>query len=110
MKSVKARPAGWPQLSALVNAEDRYVMFRRFGECHFRVLLHLQDEIARLEDSLLKLDLKDSENMHLNYRLRCGEHEEGWDRTQRDILIELQEKLLEYGKLSDITFSTISRC
>ena len=83
-------------------------MFRRFGECHCRVLIHLQDEIARLENSLFELDKDDSNTIYLEYRLKGGEHKEGWDPAQRNILKELREKLLLYGRLRNPTaFSRI---
>lgn len=73
-------------------------MFRRFGTAHCRILLHLQVEITDLIKELDQLDVADSdEDGGTLYRLRRNEWYEGWDRTQKDLLEKLQEKLSVYG-------------
>jgi hypothetical protein len=72
-------------------------MVRRFGTTNYRVLLHLQAEIADLENRLFELDLADAkEGSPTGYRLVCVKHKETWDSTQRDLLRQLEEKLVVY--------------
>jgi hypothetical protein len=74
-------------------------MFRRFGLPHCRVLLQLQAEIQLLEQKLSQLDHSDAEPGSPNaFRLLTAEYKDDWDPEQRDLLSQLQEKLLIYGK------------
>jgi hypothetical protein len=97
--SVKDYPQGWPQLAALLYHNDNLAIFRRFGLTHCRVLLHLQAEIQLLEQKLSDLDHADSMPGSPNaWRLRTADFKGHWDPDQRDILKQLQEKLLVYGE------------
>jgi hypothetical protein len=72
-------------------------MFRRFGQEHCRVLLHLEAEITRIKQDLDALDTADSQSEKLKYRLKRNEWCEGWDRAQKDLLENLRVKLVQYG-------------
>ena len=60
--------------------------------------MHLQCEITSIIKELDDLDLSDARNGGMLYRLRRNEWYEGLDRTQKDLLEKLQEKLVVYGK------------
>jgi hypothetical protein len=61
------------------------------------VLLHLQSEIAALDENLTELDRSDaSEGSATAYRLKSIRHDEGWDEEQKKIIMQLQEKLPIY--------------
>ena len=93
-------PAGWPQLAAFLNSEDNFAIFRRFGNVHCRLLVHLQAEIQILEHKLMELDESDaSPSSPHQWRLRMADFEEGRDSGQRDIRRQLEEKLLVYGMI-----------
>lgn len=89
---------GWPQLAAFLDSADSFAIFRRFGNSHCRVLLHLQAEITSLEKQLRELDIHDAKTPDLHYRLRRNEHYDGWDPAQKDLLEKLQQKLSIYGR------------
>jgi hypothetical protein len=74
---------------------------------HCRVLVHLQAEIQLLERKLLELDRSDAAANSPNaWRLQMIDLEEGWDSSQRDLIKQLQEKLLVYGKLIQAQFKS----
>jgi hypothetical protein len=74
---------------------------------HCRVLVHLQAEIQLLERKLLELDRSDAAANSPNaWRLQMIDFEEGWDSSQRDLIKQLQEKLLVYGKLIQAQFKS----
>jgi len=92
-------PAGYPQLAAFLHSHDNFGIFRRFGLAHSRVLVQLQGEIELLQQKLAMLDESDASPGSRNtWRLRAASYEDGWDSAQRDLLKELQEKLIAYGK------------
>lgn len=64
--------------------------------------MHLQCEITSIIKELDELDISDSnEKEGMLYRLRRNEWVEGWDRTQKDLVEKLQNKILVYGKLPE---------
>lgn len=96
---MKDYPQGWPQLAALHHKYDNFAIYRRFGLIHSRLLVQLQAEIALLEYKLSDLDQADASTGSENaWRLGTTEYEEYWDSDQRDLLKELREKVLQYGK------------
>jgi hypothetical protein len=70
-------------------------MYRKFDRANNRVLLHLQSEIAVLNNGLDQMDQSD-QGSATAYRLRSTRHEESWDEGQRKLIMKLQEKLLIY--------------
>ncbi|KAF8851979.1 hypothetical protein BDZ45DRAFT_730490 [Acephala macrosclerotiorum] len=99
-ESVNDYPEGYPQLAALVSSDDTFAIFRKFGRTSSRVLLHLQSEIATLEEKLSDLDRTDADgDSPTAYRLKSTRHKEGWDTKQRDIIHQLQEKFAIYYDL-----------
>lgn len=96
------------------------MMYRRFGQVHSRLLLHKQDQIRRLEAKLLRLDKFDALDEDRQMYLECSEESERRDKkiegmseserkqksdeilrgpTRASILDELEQKILEYGRL-----------
>jgi hypothetical protein len=79
-------------------------MYRRFETLNHRILLHLQDELAELEEQLYRLDTADTQNRRLpDYILpasRRGEFMGGgelqWHRT--DVLGKIGYKLEQYSE------------
>ena len=61
--------------------------------------MQLEGEIELLEHRLFDLDQADAiDGASTSWRLRIAEYNESWDPAQRDLLKELQEKLLVYGE------------
>jgi hypothetical protein len=85
-----------------MNSKDNFAVFRRFGLAHCRVLVHLQTEIQTLQQKLADLDTSDAKpGSPTAWRLRTAQCEDTWDPSQKNLLKQLREKLLEYGKQSD---------
>jgi Family of unknown function (DUF6594) len=70
-------------------------MYRKFDRASNRVLLHLQSEIAALNNGLDQMDRSDKGSATA-YRLRSTRHEESWDEEQKKLIMKLQEKLVVY--------------
>jgi len=88
---------GYPQLSALINSDVNFLMYRRFGYLRNRVLLHKQDELAMLEQQLKELDDLDDEEDHFRIRSRKYDSRHGVSARER-LIGEINDKLKEYGK------------
>jgi hypothetical protein len=98
LEPIEKYPRGWPQLAAFLNSEDNFAIFRRFGNVHCRLLVHLQAEIQILEHKLKELDESDaSPSSPHRWRLQKADFGEEGDPGQRDIRRQLQEKILVYG-------------
>ena len=94
---VDDHPKGYPQLAALLNSDENFLMCRRFGFLHSRVLLYRQDELYQLEKRLLALDEADNEESPLMLQSRQADNEQD-DQQMRKLLIgKIDEKLKEYG-------------
>ncbi|KAG4433057.1 hypothetical protein IFR05_011451 [Cadophora sp. M221] len=83
------------RLSAYVNSDKNFVVFRRFGQVHARLLLHKQSVIAALEARLNVLD-EQEENA---YRLKSRARDDNIERN--GVLEELEATLLGYDALLD---------
>ncbi|KAG9229597.1 hypothetical protein BJ875DRAFT_522616 [Amylocarpus encephaloides] len=93
------RPNGFPRLAAFQNSSSSVRMFRRFGEEHARLLLHLQVEITNIKKELNELDDKDSKPGGCGQRLKAANWGEKWDAAQVNLLERLRVKLLQYDEL-----------
>ena len=77
-------------------------MCRRFGFLHSRVLLYRQDELSKLERTLLKMDEEDKETYPL--ALQSRKTDEARDDVPEEysrmtLINKIDDKLKEYGKL-----------
>ncbi|KAK4183658.1 hypothetical protein QBC35DRAFT_344598, partial [Podospora australis] len=86
----------YPRLAAFLNSDREFPVFRRFGQVHVRLLLHMQDEIVELEDRLNELDASELND----YSLRTRREDRNQDR--KAVLAELESRLLSYDKLLDM--------
>lgn len=50
------RDEGYPAFSSWMVSSEDFLVLRRFDQVNTRILLLMQDRIARLEDDLLKID------------------------------------------------------
>jgi hypothetical protein len=91
-------PNGYPRLAAYINSDDNFMMCRRFGFLHTRVLLYRQDELRELEDQLVRLDAEDAEceDPILTSRV-LDDAQEGSGR--KGLIQEIDDKLKEYDEL-----------
>lgn len=69
---VDGYPVGYGKIPAFEESDPNFLIYRKFGWLHNSVLLHLQDELAGLEEDLKALDrheFQDDETKLLSRRL-----------------------------------------
>ena len=76
-----------------MHSDKDFVLFRRFGQLHARILLHKQDTIIGLEQELNTLDSTDNNAFALQSRSSDG------NSARHAILAKLDGMLKEYGKI-----------
>lgn len=97
IKRIDNHPKGYPQLAALLNTDENFLMCRRFGFLQQRVLLYRQDELRDLEDQLIRLDDEDrEENPKALQSRKLDDAREGSYR--RGLIQLIDDKLEEYAK------------
>lgn len=96
-------PEGYPRLAAYADSDECFMILRRFGWIHQRLLLHRQDELRELEDTLSDMDKKDAKDPNRQLCLRSRDIDEENrglpDRDRIALLDRLEEKTLKYGSL-----------
>ncbi|KAL8821018.1 MAG: hypothetical protein Q9191_007397 [Dirinaria sp. TL-2023a] len=92
------------------------MIYRRFGYIHARLLMHRQDELRELEDTLSDMDKKDAKSADPDRRacLRSRDlDEENRELPGRDrvaLLDRIEEKTLKYGKFRFLTLESNFMC
>ncbi|KAF2257626.1 hypothetical protein CC78DRAFT_600228 [Lojkania enalia] len=100
-------PSGYPQLAAFLNSDENFLICRKYGLLHSRVLLYRQDELRELEQKLQKMDAaaaKSNGGKGIHSRVR-DENESGeW----RALIQIIDNKLKEYHDIVQRTRSMAS--
>ncbi|OCK95286.1 uncharacterized protein K441DRAFT_658679 [Cenococcum geophilum 1.58] len=93
-ESIDSYAEGYPQFAAFVNSDDNFRVYRRFGTLRNRILLHRQQELAKLEERLNEIDGVDSrEKKHRIQSIRKDQ----WDQeSHRQVLIDEIDRRLEH--------------
>lgn len=84
-------PRGYPELTAFMKSDPETNIFRRFDYLHLRQLLHSQEELSMLEESLHKIDtaeLTETNNMSRRYDT---------NEERKNLMHQIRERLSEYG-------------
>lgn len=86
----------------MINSDDNFVICRKFGFLHSRVLLYRQDELCQLESNLIAMDDEDAENNPLALQSRevDDNSDEQWSR--RSLIDKIDMKLRDYGETATI--------
>jgi hypothetical protein len=95
---VEGCPEGYPRLAALLDSDENFMLYRRFGFLQARILLNKQDQLRELEkdlDRLDKLDLKKNPSV-----LKSREKDNAVNSRRRKILSKIEENFKEYGIIS----------
>jgi hypothetical protein len=82
-------------VAAFFNSDEDFMMCRRFGVLHQRILLKKQDEICQLEEKLARQDEWNEENDAEAVFSRRNDPENSATKT---ILNEIELKLADYGE------------
>ena len=95
-------PNGYPRVSAFLDSDDCFPLYRRFGYLHSRLLMQKQDELRELEDLLQYMDKQDERTEEGRECLQSRDTDESRDdepvgETRKGLLSRIEKKLLEYG-------------
>ena len=91
-------------MSAFLDSDDCFPLYRRFGYLQSRILLQKQDELRDLEDLLLQMDQRDDLTEDGRECLQSRDLDESREdeppgETRKELLSRIEKKLLEYGML-----------
>lgn len=104
---------GYPRQAAFADSDDSFMIYRRFGYIHSRLLLNKQDELRELEANLHDMDLVDASSEEGALCLKSRELDEERNDIQglgsRKALLEKIEQItLQYGMLEKYPFRKTS--
>lgn len=89
-------PKGYGKLAAIEDCDPNFLICRKFGWLHTRVLLHRQDELVECEEALERLDAFDQS--HDFRKLNSRRRDDGVGKSRRrELLEEIEKKLTKYG-------------
>lgn len=103
-------PKGYPRQAAFADSDESFMIYRRFGYIHSRLLLNKQDELRELEASLKNMDLIDADSDEGKLCLQSRDLDENREKipgleSRRELLERIERKTLQYGRLEK--FSTL---
>ena len=102
--TVDEYPPGYGKVAAFEECDPSFLICRKFGWLHIRLLLHLQDEVQELEEELESLDtweLSSGDPLRLrNRRIDYGRP----NAPRKDLLIKIAAKLREYGEICTLRY------
>ncbi|KAL8759154.1 MAG: hypothetical protein Q9199_000974 [Rusavskia elegans] len=88
---------GYPKIAAFANADPSFLIYRKFGWLHNRLLLYLQDELVALEYKLNKLDQRTFTHDN-EVKLKSRREDFNNPGLRRDTIKQIAEKLKEYDE------------
>ncbi|OJD34952.1 uncharacterized protein BKCO1_1900063 [Diplodia corticola] len=94
-EDIDYHPPGLPRLGAFINSDENFLMCRRYGLLHTRVMLYRQDELRELEGELLGLDAEDLEENPDMLRSRVRDDRRA-GQQRRELILKIDRKLKEY--------------
>jgi hypothetical protein len=90
-------PEGYPRLAALLDCDEKFMLYRKFGFLQARILLNKQDELRELEKDLDRLDKVDQgKDPSL---LKSREKDDATNGRRKKLLNDIEGKFTEYGQL-----------
>ena len=114
--SVEDSPKGFPIVASYLDSDDSFMVYRRFGFLHARLLLNKQDELRELEEDLRDLDGDDwaeescrkylmsrelDKARELDEARELAKDQDPEDRRvpRQKLLEKIEKKILEYGMI-----------
>lgn len=94
---------GYPRQAALADSDESFMVYRRFGNVHARLLLHKQDELRELEEKLYDMDLRDNKTEQGQRCLQSRDNDENRpaiadQESRSQLLARMEGKTREYGR------------
>ena len=98
-EDIEKRPwkyVGYRGFSTFLASDNDFLILRRFGTLHARVLLALQDQICVLEETLNSIDREASrkEAPHIHN----GSFRTDQVQNRMDLILQIDKKLREYSR------------
>ncbi|KAL8729637.1 MAG: hypothetical protein Q9166_004586 [cf. Caloplaca sp. 2 TL-2023] len=88
---------GYPKVAAFANADPSFLIYRKFGWLHNRLLLYLQDELVALEYKLDRLDQRTFTHEN-DKKLKSRRQDFASPSLRRNVIKQIAEKLKEYDE------------
>jgi len=93
--TVEQCPEGYPRLAALLDSDENFMLYRRFGFLQSRLLLDKQDELRELENDLDRMDKVDYKKDPT--LLKSREKDDANTGRRKRLLVEIGDKFKDYG-------------
>jgi len=92
---------GYPYLAAFLDSDENFMIYRRFGFLHARLLLQKQDELRMMEEELDRMDHRDKlKNIKaLKCRMDDVERQDQVEETRQSLLSRVENTILRYDEL-----------
>ena len=88
-------PEGYGKLAAFIDCDPNFRIYRKFGWLHNRVLLHIQDELQKLEKELEVADEWEAKSGDI---VKLASRRLDTNKARKDVIIAIKDKLDEYGE------------
>ncbi|KAI9858421.1 MAG: hypothetical protein M1813_007525 [Trichoglossum hirsutum] len=90
-------PDGYPRLAAVMNSDDNFAIYRRFGKLQARQLLELEAELTELEEELDEMDRAHERDSDLEPNLHNRDRAESSERSK--LMRRISERKHEYNNM-----------
>jgi hypothetical protein len=92
---------GYPYLAAFLDSDENFMIYRRFGFLHARLLLQKQDELRIMEEELDRMDKRDKlkNTKALKCRMEDVERQDQEGETRQSLLSRVENTILRYDEL-----------
>ncbi|KAF7951557.1 hypothetical protein EAE96_006862 [Botrytis aclada] len=101
VRNVELSIDGYPRLATVIDSDEQFMLYRRFGHLQARFLLHKQDELRAQEERLFKLDAIYKRNDPERHRSRAQNNAKSKDH--KNLLDSIEIKFREYAQLLTIS-------
>jgi hypothetical protein len=92
---------GYPYLASFLDSDENFMIYRRFGFLHARLLLQKQDELRIMEEELDRMDQRDKmQNVRLlQCRIDDDLRADQVGETRKLLLSRIEDVILKYDQL-----------
>lgn len=94
---------GYPYLAAFLDSDENFMIYRRFGFIHARLLLQKQDELRLMEKELDDMDMRDLLNNTRTIKCRTRDinrtDNPAGKETRQQLLARMEDTVLKYDAL-----------
>lgn len=101
IRSLEKCDKGYPYLASFLDSDENFMIYRRFGFLHARLLLQKQDELRKLEEDLDRMDKRDRRKYPKLLQCRVDDdlRSDMVPETRRSLLLRIEDTILKYDQL-----------